>query len=79
MLPWMCGRQTLTIVVSSPCMTQAQITVAVVAARLATGREISPLKPPAFAAGPSSSRKSFRNVYGRLGRLSRDPSSRGAV
>ena len=32
MLPWMCGRQTLTIVVSSPCMTQAQMIVAVVAA-----------------------------------------------
>ena len=36
MLPWMCGRQTLTIVVSSPCMTQAQMIVAVVKPRLAT-------------------------------------------
>src|SRR6476620_9943614 len=36
MLPWICGRQTLTIVVSSPCMTQAQITVAVVSPRCGT-------------------------------------------
>jgi hypothetical protein len=43
MLPWMCGRQTLTIVVSSPCMMQAQITVAVIAPRLATGGALSPL------------------------------------
>jgi hypothetical protein len=50
MLPWMCGRQTLTIVVSSPCMTQAQITVAVVAPRYAVGGSASPLTPPAFAA-----------------------------
>jgi hypothetical protein len=50
MLPWMCGRQTFTIVVSSPCMTQAQMIVAVVAARLATGEAFSPLTPPAFAA-----------------------------
>ncbi len=34
MLPWMCGRQTLTIVVSSPCMMQAQMIVAVIAPRL---------------------------------------------
>jgi hypothetical protein len=46
----MCGRQTLTIVVSRPCMTQAQMTVAVIAARLATGGALSPLTPPAFAA-----------------------------
>src|SRR3954464_11676252 len=51
MLPWMCGRQTLTIVVPSPCMTQAQMIVAVVAARLAAGGAPSPLTPPAFAAG----------------------------
>jgi hypothetical protein len=43
MLPWMCGRQTLTIVVSSPCMTQAQMIVAVIAPRLAIGRGVSPL------------------------------------
>jgi hypothetical protein len=43
MLPWICGRQTLTIVVSSPCMTQAQITVAVVNPRCATGGALSPL------------------------------------
>ena len=49
MLPWMCGRQTLTIVVSSPCMTQAQMIVAVVAARLGTGGALSPLTPRAFA------------------------------
>ena len=49
MLPWICGRQTLTIVVSSPCMTQAQMTVAVVAARLGTGGILSPLTPRAFA------------------------------
>ena len=36
MLPWMCGRQTFTIVVSSPCMTQPQMTAAVVALRLGT-------------------------------------------
>src|SRR5262249_42153090 len=49
MLPWMCGRQTLTIVVSSPCMTQAQITVAVIMPRLGAGRALSPLTPSAFA------------------------------
>jgi len=49
MLPWMCGRQTLAIVVSTPCMTQAQMIVAVVAARLAAGGAFSPLNPPAFA------------------------------
>ena len=49
MLPWMCGRHTLTIVVSSPCMTHAQMTVAVIAARLATGGAFSPLTAPAFA------------------------------
>ena len=38
MLPWMCGRQTLAIVVSTPCMTQAQMTVAVIAARLGDRR-----------------------------------------
>jgi hypothetical protein len=54
MLPWMCGRQTLTIVVSSPCMTQAQITVAVVKARFGTGRALSPATPLAFAAMPES-------------------------
>jgi hypothetical protein len=43
MLPWMCGRQTLTIVVSSPCMTQAQMTVAVVIPRCGTGGALSPL------------------------------------
>ena len=43
MLPWMCGRQTLTIVVSSPCMTQAQMTVAVVIPRCGTGGAPSPL------------------------------------
>src|SRR5271166_3584576 len=43
MLPWMCGRQTLTIVVSSPCITHAQMIVAVVRPRLATGGALSPL------------------------------------
>jgi hypothetical protein len=38
----MCGRQTLTIVVSSPCMTQALMIVAVIAPRWATGG-VSPL------------------------------------
>src|ERR1700726_236595 len=61
MLPWMCGRQTLTIVVSSPCMTQAQMIVAVVAARLAAGGAPSPLTPPAFAAG--AAQRSFVQVY----------------
>jgi hypothetical protein len=52
MLPWMCGRQTLTIVVSSPCITQAQMIVAVVAARLATGEGFLPslLRPSQRAA-----------------------------
>jgi len=49
MLPWMCGRQTLAIVVSTPCMTHAQMIVAVVAGRLAAGGTPSPLTPPAFA------------------------------
>lgn len=48
MLPWMFGRQTLTIVVSSPCMTQAVMTVAVIAGRLATGAAVSPLTARAF-------------------------------
>jgi len=39
----------LTIVVSSPCMTHAQITVAVVAARLGTGGALSPLTAGNFA------------------------------
>src|SRR6266851_8247263 len=38
MLPWMCGRQTLTIVVSSPCMTQATMTVAVLSPLIARTR-----------------------------------------
>jgi hypothetical protein len=42
MLPWMWGRETLTIVVSSPCMTQAQMTVAVIAGRLMPGIESTP-------------------------------------
>jgi hypothetical protein len=37
----MCGRQTLAIVVSSPCMTHAQMTVAVIAARLTPGGALS--------------------------------------
>jgi hypothetical protein len=48
MVPWMCGRQTLAIVVSTPCMTHAQMMVAVVAARSVTGRTLSPLTPRAF-------------------------------
>src|SRR5213595_624778 len=43
MLPWICVRQTLTIVVSSPCMTQAQMIVAVVIPRWGTGAALSPL------------------------------------
>src|SRR5579863_3001871 len=54
MLPWICGRQTLTIVVSSPCMTQATMIVAVIAPRLATGAAtggaLSPLTARACAA-----------------------------
>ena len=50
MLPWICGRQTLTIVVSTPCMTQAQMIVAVVKPRLGTGGALSPLTARAFAA-----------------------------
>jgi hypothetical protein len=45
----MCGRQTLTIVVSSPCMTQAQMIVAVIAPRLATAGAASPLTARAVA------------------------------
>ena len=37
MLPWMCGSATLAIVVSIPCSTQAQITVAVIMPRLIGG------------------------------------------
>ena len=43
MLPWMCGRQTLTIVVSTPCMTQAQMIVAVIGPRWAPVGALSPL------------------------------------
>ena len=49
MLPWMWGRQTLTIVVSSPCMTQAVMIVAVVAARLGINGALSPLTAGTFA------------------------------
>jgi hypothetical protein len=42
----MCARQTFTIVVSSPCMMQAQIIVAVVAARFGAGGVLSPLTLP---------------------------------
>ena len=37
MLPWMCGKATLAMVVSMPCSTQAQITVAVIMPRLSGG------------------------------------------
>ena len=51
MLPWICGKATFAIVVSSPCMTQAQIIVAVIMPRLSGGavaREgTSPLMPAA--------------------------------
>ena len=46
MLPWIFGRQTLTIVVSSPCMTQAQITVAVVSPRCGTAMAADADCPP---------------------------------
>jgi hypothetical protein len=49
MLPWMCGRQTLAMVVSTPRMTHAQMIVAVIAPRLATGRAVSPLTARAVA------------------------------
>ena len=74
MLPWMCGRQTLTIVVSSPCMTQAQMTVAVIAARLAIGEALSPLNPPAFAV-VAACRAGHDALWGRPAR-SRPSSSR---
>jgi hypothetical protein len=38
----------LTIVVSTPCMTQAEMIVAVIQPRLATGGAVSPLKVAAF-------------------------------
>src|SRR5207237_9466253 len=66
MLPWMCGRQTLTIVVSSPCMTQAQMIVAVIAPRLATGGAISPLTRRAFAV--SSARHHPLELFGIVAR-----------
>jgi hypothetical protein len=51
MLPWMCGSATLAIVVSIPCSTQAQITVAVIMPRLSDGAAAgvgpSPLIAPA--------------------------------
>jgi hypothetical protein len=51
MLPWICGKATLAIVVSSPCITQAQITVVVIMPRLtgdaAAGDGSSPLMVPA--------------------------------
>ena len=56
MLPWMCGRQTLTIVVSSPCITQAQIIVAVVIPRWGTGGPLSPLTPCALVMRAARSR-----------------------
>src|SRR5580698_4125819 len=46
-LPWMCGRATLAIVVSTPCMIVAQVIEAVIAARLTRG---APASPPAGAA-----------------------------
>jgi hypothetical protein len=49
MLPCMCGRQTLTIVVSSPCMTQAQMTVAVVKPRFGTVAAASDLMASAVS------------------------------
>src|SRR6266567_4475321 len=54
MLPWMCGRATLTIVVSSPCMTQAQMIVAVIQPRLATGGATSPLTVRARSSAAAS-------------------------
>jgi hypothetical protein len=42
-------------------MTQAQMIVAVVAARLVAGDAPSPLTPPAFAAG--AAQRSFVQVY----------------
>jgi hypothetical protein len=56
MLPWMWGKQTLTIVVSSPCMTHAQMTVAVIAARFGTGGALSPLTAETFAVIAAQSR-----------------------
>src|SRR5438045_6090792 len=42
-LPWMCGRATLRIVLSSPCMMFASMIEIVIMPRLATGAEASPL------------------------------------
>src|SRR4051794_26315664 len=52
----MWGRQTFAIVVSTPCMTQAQMMVAVVAARLGTGGAFSPVTA-----------RQFRNEGGQKG------------
>src|SRR5438477_8631315 len=64
MLPWMCGRQTLTIVVSSPCMTQAQMIVAVVNPRWGTGAALSPLTAcaPAWRAAQLHAYSSARSL-----------------
>src|ERR1700730_414350 len=48
-LPWICGRATLAIVVSTPCMIVAQVIEAVIAARLIRG---SPSPSPGEAAAP---------------------------
>ena len=64
MLPWICGRQTLTIVVSTPCMTQAQMTVAVIAPRLGTGGALSPLTASRLR---RDRRPALRLVIGRGG------------
>ena len=79
MLPWMCGRQTLTIVVSSPCITQAQMIVAVVKPRLAAGGALSPLTPPAFAVGSSSARNLERKYTSGPARLSHGGNPPAAV
>src|ERR1700694_3758849 len=67
MLPWMCGRQTLTIVVSSPCITHATMIVAVIAPRLATGGAIDEAPSPLIAGTPSSAALGYGGARHALG------------
>src|ERR1700730_9301121 len=48
-LPWMCGRATLAMVVSTPCMIVAQVIEAVIAARLIRGAPIPSPDPVPWA------------------------------
>src|SRR6266851_3699454 len=51
-LPWMCGRATLRIVLSTPCMIFASMIEIVIMPRLGTGANASPLTADAPRAAP---------------------------